>query len=96
MRIFKYPSLARFGLIHMSATNICVWFRVIVAETLNSIVESNHFIAKEKQTHVINGISTQNDNLPNERKSQIYNKIVTKIFLNLNPVNFGNLFGNYK
>ncbi|KAJ8321934.1 hypothetical protein KUTeg_000405 [Tegillarca granosa] len=51
---------------HMSATNICVWFRVIVVETLNSIAEANHFIAKAEQTNVINGISPHSDPHPNE------------------------------
>ncbi|CAG5136185.1 unnamed protein product, partial [Candidula unifasciata] len=34
MCIHKYKCLARFGLMHMSCTNICVWLRSIVLETL--------------------------------------------------------------
>ncbi|BFZ11337.1 hypothetical protein BsWGS_14377 [Bradybaena similaris] len=34
MCIHKYKTLARFGLMHMSCTNICVWLRSIVLETL--------------------------------------------------------------
>ncbi|KAH9494483.1 hypothetical protein Btru_020118 [Bulinus truncatus] len=38
MCVHKYKTLARFGLIHMSATNICVWLRSIVVETLHVIM----------------------------------------------------------
>ncbi|GFS14321.1 otopetrin-3 [Elysia marginata] len=34
MCVHKYKTLARFGLMHMSGTNICVWLRSIVVETL--------------------------------------------------------------
>lgn len=34
MCVHKYKTLARFGLMHMSCTNICVWLRSIVVETL--------------------------------------------------------------
>ncbi|BFZ21294.1 hypothetical protein BsWGS_24333 [Bradybaena similaris] len=37
MCIHRYKKLARFGLMHMCATNICVWFRAIVVETLHVI-----------------------------------------------------------
>ncbi|CAL1539305.1 unnamed protein product [Lymnaea stagnalis] len=37
MCVHKYKTLARFGLIHMSGTNICVWLRSIVVETLHVI-----------------------------------------------------------
>ncbi|GFO10320.1 otopetrin-2 [Plakobranchus ocellatus] len=37
MCVHKYKSLARFGLMHMSGTNICVWLRSIVVETLHVI-----------------------------------------------------------
>ncbi|GFS20326.1 otopetrin-2-like [Elysia marginata] len=40
MCIHRYKKLARFGLVHMSATNICVWFRAIVVETLHVIHHS--------------------------------------------------------
>ena len=38
MCIHKYKSLARFGLMHMIATNICVWIRVTVRETLREVM----------------------------------------------------------
>ncbi|KAJ8321933.1 hypothetical protein KUTeg_000404 [Tegillarca granosa] len=81
----KYPSLARFGLMHMSATNICVWFRVIVVETLNSIAEANHFIAKAEQTHVINGISPHSDPHPNEELSCYWSDSIGKILMAASP-----------
>ncbi|KAH9508243.1 hypothetical protein Btru_050594 [Bulinus truncatus] len=37
MCIHRYKKLARFGLMHMCATNICVWFQSIVVETLHVI-----------------------------------------------------------
>lgn len=43
MCIHRYKKLARFGLVHMCSTNICVWFRAIVVETLHVI---NHSEAK--------------------------------------------------
>ncbi|OWF53428.1 otopetrin-2-like [Mizuhopecten yessoensis] len=44
--ILQHSSVARFGFMHMSATNVCVWFRVIVVETLHSIhshQKSHHY-----------------------------------------------------
>lgn len=43
MCINRYKTIARFGLMHMVATNICVWFNTIVEETLHQIgnVESS-------------------------------------------------------
>ncbi|XP_012937048.1 proton channel OtopLc [Aplysia californica] len=40
--IHRYKKLARFGLMHMCATNICVWFRSIVVETLHVIHMHEH------------------------------------------------------
>ncbi|CAL1537507.1 unnamed protein product [Lymnaea stagnalis] len=42
MCIHRYKKLARFGLMHMCATNICVWFRSIVVETLHVIHMHQH------------------------------------------------------
>lgn len=42
MCIHRYKKLARFGLMHMCATNICVWFRAIVVETLHVIHSQAH------------------------------------------------------
>lgn len=37
MLIHRYKICARFGLMHMVATNICVWLRVLVVETVREI-----------------------------------------------------------
>nr|KAG5701485.1 hypothetical protein BaRGS_000881 [Batillaria attramentaria] len=42
MCIHRYKKLARFGLMHMAATNICVWFRCIVVETMHEIHGHHH------------------------------------------------------
>ncbi|XP_042896572.1 proton channel OtopLc isoform X2 [Parasteatoda tepidariorum] len=38
MAISKYRTLARFGLMHMIATNLCVWLHVLVQETKHEIL----------------------------------------------------------
>lgn len=37
MCIHRYKTVARFGMMHMVATNICVWTQNIVQETLREI-----------------------------------------------------------
>ncbi len=37
MCIHRYRVFARFGLMHMMATNICVWLRTVVMETINDV-----------------------------------------------------------
>ena len=37
MCIHRYKTLARFGLMHMIATNLCVWLENIVQETVREI-----------------------------------------------------------
>ena len=37
MCISKYKVFARFGLMHMVATNICVWLRTVVRETVRDV-----------------------------------------------------------
>ncbi|XP_059167549.1 proton channel OtopLc-like [Physella acuta] len=37
MCVHKYKTIARFGMMHMCGTNICVWLRSIVVETLHVI-----------------------------------------------------------
>lgn len=41
MCIHRYKVLARFGLMHMVATNLCVWFDNIVRETIREIQTSS-------------------------------------------------------
>lgn len=40
MCIHRYKTLARFGLMHMVATNICVWLENIVMETVREVQKS--------------------------------------------------------
>lgn len=37
MNIHRFKVLARFGLMHICATNICVWIRTLVLESLKEI-----------------------------------------------------------
>lgn len=37
MNIHRFKVLARFGLMHVFATNICVWIRTLVLEALKEI-----------------------------------------------------------
>lgn len=39
MRMLTHQSLAKFGLMHMMATNICEWYRTVVVETLETLSE---------------------------------------------------------
>lgn len=42
MCVHRYKKVARFGLMHMASTNLCVWFRSIVVETLHEIHAHGH------------------------------------------------------
>ena len=37
MCVHHYNDLAKFGLMHMVATNVCVWFDNVVKETLRNL-----------------------------------------------------------
>lgn len=37
MSIYKHKWLCRFGMMHMIATNLCVWLNVLVTETEHEI-----------------------------------------------------------
>ena len=39
LNIHKFKFIARFGLMHMVATNVCVWIRTLVRESLKEINE---------------------------------------------------------
>ncbi|XP_076437541.1 uncharacterized protein LOC143276782 isoform X2 [Babylonia areolata] len=56
MCIHRKKVLARFGLMHMAATNICVWFRSIVVETLHEIHHHHH--AHHHDDHHVAGHDT--------------------------------------
>jgi len=56
MLIRRYKYLARFGLMHMVATNIVVWFGAIVKETLREIRHNNWYIlVNASKNDVISG-----------------------------------------
>uniref|UniRef100_T1INK4 Otopetrin-2 n=1 Tax=Strigamia maritima TaxID=126957 RepID=T1INK4_STRMM len=38
MCIYKYKNLARFGLMHMVATNLCIWLNVLIQESKHEIL----------------------------------------------------------
>ena len=42
MNIYKNKFISRFGLMHMIATNLCVWFNVLILETSHEIMEGRH------------------------------------------------------
>ena len=42
MNIYKNKFLSRIGLMHMIATNLCVWLNVLILETSHEIHESHH------------------------------------------------------
>ncbi|CAG7825539.1 unnamed protein product [Allacma fusca] len=41
LRIHKFKIIARFGLMHVVATNLCVWIRILVRECLKEITRYN-------------------------------------------------------
>lgn len=42
MVIHRYRGIARFGMMHMVATNLCVWLRVIAIETMHELHHADH------------------------------------------------------
>ena len=42
LNIHKFKAIARFGLMHCLATNVCVWIRTLVRESLKEINEHAH------------------------------------------------------
>lgn len=44
MNIHRFKVLARFGLMHVFATNICVWIRTLVLESLKEV--TGYYIAR--------------------------------------------------
>ncbi|XP_064637343.1 proton channel OtopLc-like [Lineus longissimus] len=72
MCIHKYKTIAKFGLMHMIGTNLCVWLRVTVKETLREIIaktggiqyifRSSFNISKSQtQTQTSSTTTTMND-----------------------------------
>lgn len=50
--MLTHQSLAKFGLMHMMATNICEWYRTVVVETLETLTEE-----AEGQTNVTTNLT---------------------------------------
>lgn len=48
MEMSRYRGIARFGLMHMIATNLCEWLYVIVEETKHEII---HIVDHNKAHH---------------------------------------------
>ncbi|ELU10521.1 hypothetical protein CAPTEDRAFT_200837 [Capitella teleta] len=42
LSVTDHKPLVKFGLMHVAATNVCVWVRVLVFEVMEAIHESNH------------------------------------------------------
>ncbi len=49
MNIYKNKLLSRFGLMHMIATNLCVWLNVLILETSHEIADTHHDAVVEHQ-----------------------------------------------
>ncbi|XP_033727433.1 proton channel OtopLc-like isoform X2 [Pecten maximus] len=64
--ILQHSSVARFGFMHMSAANVCVWFRVIVVETLHSIhsYQKSHHYALLNSTKTVKVNETEMSYFP--------------------------------
>lgn len=72
MCIHRYKKLARFGLMHMAGTNICVWFRSIVVETLHEIHVHAHAESHENDNHHLPH-GTLHPNLTHDMSTVTYN-----------------------
>ena len=46
MTVLEHKTIAYFGLMHMIATNLCVWLSVIIEETKHEII---HFVQVHKK-----------------------------------------------
>lgn len=42
MLISRFTNVARFGLMHMIATNLCIWLYVLVEESKHELLEESH------------------------------------------------------
>ena len=69
MNIYKNKFMSRFGLMHMIATNICNWLKVLILETSHEIKHMDHggnhtFISirnNHHQNHDIISANSSND-----------------------------------
>ncbi|XP_052683021.1 proton channel OtopLc-like isoform X1 [Crassostrea angulata] len=85
MRMLTHQSLAKFGLMHMTATNICEWYRTVVVETLETLTEE-----AEGQTKVTTNLTDHVHDLSNpvnstDYKSCMPSKFVANIIKDTSP-----------
>jgi hypothetical protein len=57
MNIYKNKLISRFGLMHMIATNLCVWFSVLILETYHEIEEIHDANLAAKGKHIEEALS---------------------------------------
>lgn len=69
MNIHKFKALARFGLMHCLATNVCVWVRTLVRESLKEI--NGHYHHYEK-SH-LHQVAQQQQAVAAEQAAQLGN-----------------------
>ena len=87
MNIYKNKFMSRFGLMHMIATNICNWLKVLILETSHEIKHMAHgenytFISIRNDHNDINNYT--NDHHLHDGKKNItqYKHLYGILFLN--------------
>jgi hypothetical protein len=71
MCIHKYRTLARFGLMHMVATNICTWLRVVIQETVHDIERTSDMHWGHHNYHAGKSFNVTREFIP--QKNLIFN-----------------------
>ena len=61
MNIYKRRFISRLGLMHMIATNLCVWLNILIMETAHEIFEGHH----EKENSTFPPIESQHHTFEN-------------------------------
>ena len=91
MNIHRFKVLARFGLMHVFATNICVWIRTLVLESLKEVTAfyiarrndpEPNAIAEDLRQHTLNyaGLTMGVELGPGTISSSIVTFIFTVVF----------------
>ncbi|XP_055995970.1 proton channel OtopLc-like isoform X3 [Ostrea edulis] len=80
MRMLTYQSLAKFGLMHMTATNICEWYRTVVVETLETLtntVDGHQTLKNSTEDHMYDStLSTNQTNHTRCMMSKLVGNII--------------------
>lgn len=58
MDVCKPKAIAYFGLMHMVATNLCVWLNVIIEETKHEILQFHYNGTGRKLKIIVNSLFT--------------------------------------